>query len=244
MHFTTCTTQPKSPMGFESAFAAGPVTLSDVLAFHAARFGSLLMKKEGDGDGGGDGGQGAGDGGSGDGGTGKGGAGSGGDAGDESKLGDAGKKALESERAARKDAEKKAADIATAFEALKSGLKVGLGIDSKEDDPAAIVSGLQDQLSKLTHQNLVSDVARRNGITEDDDIELLRSATDKDVMEKLAARLKPAAEGEGAGGAGNGSNGKGRPKPDPSQGKGGGGAKPTSVAQVMADRAAARETKK
>ena len=244
MHTPTCTPTPKSPLGFTSAFGAEPVTPKQILAFHAAQFGSLRMSNDDQAAKGGDGGQGAGDsGGSGEPAADKGGSGTGAgdDAGDESKLGDAGKRALQSERAARTAAEQKSAAVEKKFDDLIGGLKTALGVDSKENDATAIVTGLQEQLTKLQHQNLVSEVARRHSITEDDDIDLLRSATDKDVMEKLAGRLTPSSEGEGAG-ASNGANGKPRPKPDPSQGKGG-GAKPNSVAQVMAERAAARAKK-
>lgn len=132
-------------------------------------------------------------------------------------------------------------DLEAKLNSIRDALKVAAGVDDKKADPADLVSKLQEQLDRLTYTNLVEQMARRHGITEEEDIALLAAATDADAMTKLAARLAPKAdEGEKKPGK------PGTPKPDPSQGKAGGdGAiRPTSIAQVMADRRAAREKTK
>jgi len=131
-------------------------------------------------------------------------------------------------------------DLEAKLNALRDGLKSALGVEDKKADIADLVGGLKDQLDSLTHTNLVHEVARRHKLDDEGDIALLRSATDPDVMDKLGARLAALVAAKGT----ESKPGKpGTPKPDPSQGRGGGaeGAKPTSVAQVMADRRAARE---
>lgn len=133
-------------------------------------------------------------------------------------------------------------DLEVKLNTLRDGLKSALGVDDKKVDPADLVGKLQEQFDRLTHTNLVEQVARRHRITDDEDIALLAAATDADAMGKLAARLAPKAdEGDKS------KPGKpGTPKPDPSQGKGAGSGavRPTSVAQVMEDRRAAREKTK
>lgn len=133
-------------------------------------------------------------------------------------------------------------DLEGKLNTLKDGLKAALGIEDKKADPADLVARLQEQLDRLTHDNLVSDVARRHKITNDDDLALLATARDADAMDKLAARLAPKADDGDKSRPGK----PGTPKPDPSQGKGAGSGavRPTSVAQVMEDRRAAREKTK
>lgn len=133
-------------------------------------------------------------------------------------------------------------DLEAKLNTLRDGLKTALGIEDKKADATELVTKLQEQLNQLAHDNLVESAARRHGITEEDDLALLRTAKDPEAMEKLAARLAPKAdEGDKS------KPGKpGTPKPDPSQGKGAGSGavRPTSVAQVMEDRRAAREKTK
>lgn len=133
-------------------------------------------------------------------------------------------------------------DLEGKLNTLRDGLKTALGIEDKKADATELVTKLQEQLNQLAHDNLVESAARRHGITEEDDLALLRTAKDPEAMEKLAARLAPKAdEGDKS------KPGKpGAPKPDPSQGKGvgSGAVRPTSVAQVMEDRRAAREKTK
>lgn len=114
-------------------------------------------------------------------------------------------------------------DLEAKLNTLKDGLKAALGIEDKKADPTELVGKLQEQLDNLTHTNLVNDVARRHGITDDTDVDLLRKITDKGAMEALAARLAPADASK---------PGKpGTPKADPSQARGSGGNEaPSSVA--------------
>lgn len=133
-------------------------------------------------------------------------------------------------------------DLETKLNALRSGLQSALGIEEKKVGSDELITTLQGQLAALLRDNQVNAAARRHGITKDEDLELLRAAKDEDALDKLAARLAPAQDDE----ASTKTPGKpGTPKPDPSQGRGGGseGARPTSIAQVMADRRAAREKK-
>ena len=61
----------------------------------------------------------------------------------------------------------------------------------------------------MKHDNAVLRVASDHGITDKDDIDLLRSAKDEDAMTRLAARLASQAAAAAA---------PGTPKPDLSQG--------------------------
>lgn len=60
----------------------------------------------------------------------------------------------------------------------------------KEQSPQDVVASLQQQVSQMQHDNLVNNVARLHGITDDEDVELLRTATSQEQMTRLAARLK------------------------------------------------------
>lgn len=120
-------------------------------------------------------------------------------------------------------------DLEAKLNQLRDGLKGALGIDDKKADTTELVSKLQEQLNSLAHTNIVSDVARRHRITDDEDLTILSGIKDKDAMEKLAARLAPA-DGNDPGKPGSTTSGKpGTPKPDPSQGSPGGGKASTSV---------------
>lgn len=100
------------------------------------------------------------------------------------QLGDAGKKAIQREREARESAERR-------FKDQQAAIAKALGIEpEKGEDP---VSNLQARLDAMEKDNLVNRVARRHGITEDDDIELLRSLPDEARMAHFAARLKSTA---------------------------------------------------
>ena len=122
-------------------------------------------------------------------------------------------------------------DLEAKLNTLRDGLKTALGIEDKKADATELVTKLQEQLNQLAHDNLVESAARRHGITEEDDLALLRTAKDPEAMEKLAARLAPKAdEGDKS------KPGKpGTPKPDLSQGKAGGGAGVRSLADAMDD---------
>lgn len=160
------------------------------------------------------------------------------DAGDDT-LGENGVKTLEKERTKRKALEKEVAGL-KAFQAQFTQFVTGLTGDDKAPTTEEGLKQLTEQVTALTHQNLVERVAREHGITAADDVEMLRELKTEDAIRKLAARLKPADDKGGDGDA------KGRkPKPDPSAGKGGGdgAGKPATVAEVMAARRAAREAK-
>ena len=220
------------PMPFSPALALA-ISPSTVLDFHRATFGGLRMEDDPDG---GKGGEDPKDKPDPEKGKGK---------EDDDKLGEPGKKALDAERDARKKAEKDLAALKSQMDGFFGGLKQALGVeDKKGDDPTEVITTLTERLGTLEHQSLVDRVAREHGITDEDDVEILKSAKDKDAMEKLATRLAPKGDDEDADGKDKG-KGKTAPRHDPSQGKGGGGggSRPTSVAQVQADRRAAREAK-
>lgn len=164
----------------------------------------------------------------------------------EEALGDAGKRALDAMKAAKKaataerDAARAAADQAAAdLGAIKDALAkaLGLGNDDAKDDTSELVSSLQQRVAGMELENSVSALAREHGITDETDLALLRSVTDPEARKTWAARL---ARSQAA--SGNTPGKPGTPRPDPSQGKGGDGAaaRPTSVRQVMEDRAAQR----
>jgi hypothetical protein len=160
-------------------------------------------------------------------------------------LGPNGEKALQAERDARKAAETKAQQAAADQQSLMQRLAEALGVKDKDAKSTTddIVATLQAQMATLTRNNLVLEVANENQITDKDDLGLLRDFTgNEDGLRKLAARLKPSSTDTGNNG---GTNGRRPPTPDQSQGRGAGadGARPSSVAQVMADRRAAREAK-
>ena len=107
-------------------------------------------------------------------------------------------------------------DLEGKLNTLRDGLKSALGINDKKVDQEHLLAGLQKQFADLQHQNLVEQVARRHGLTNEDDVAFLASATDADAMDKLAARLAPKGDDSA-----NASGKPGAVKPDPSQGKGG-----------------------
>lgn len=119
-------------------------------------------------------------------------------------LGEPGIKALEAEREARKGLEQQLAQ-------MREGLASVFGV--KPDGKATaeeLVSTLSKQVGDLQHSALVDRLARQNGITDDDDIDLLRSAKDEDAMTRLATRLAAKAEPD--------ETKPGTPKPDLTQG--------------------------
>lgn len=118
-------------------------------------------------------------------------------------LGDGGKKALEAEREARKELERQ-------IQSLKEGLAGVFG--GKPDGKATtddLVASLSEQVTSMQRDATVYRLAADNGITDKDDIDLLRSAKDEDAMTRLASRLAAKAEHPA---------GPGTPKPDLTQG--------------------------
>jgi len=182
--------------------------LSDTLARNRARFGGLRMEDEGDGkpDEGGDGKS---DDGKPDGKA------------DEGKkdepLGEGGKKALESEREARKQAEKQAESLKGEFDGFKKALAEGLGIKTDGGDKGEdALTAVQNQLAAMQREAAVLRLANEHKITDKEDMALLASAKDDDAMKKLAERLAPT-EPEGD------ARSPRKPKPDRTQGGGAGG---------------------
>ena len=154
-------------------------------------------------------------------------------------LGPNGEKALHAEREARKKSD---AEVAT-LKAQMARLAEAFGVkpdDGKSDDDDKVAS-LAKSVDAILHNSAVDRVARTHGITDKDDLALLMQQANEQAMEALAKRLQPAKNDDDS------AKPKRRPPaPDRSQGQGGsdhGGAK-SSVAEVMAERRAAREAKK
>lgn len=135
---------------------------------------------------------------------------SGADAGEQKKddapLGEGGLKALQEERDARKELERQLNEFRRGMAEL-SGQKA----DSKTsvDDQLAALS---NRIAELSSQTEVDALARRHGITDDKDLDLLRQ-TSGDARAVLAERLAPKPDE-----AEKKPQPKRRPDPDPSQG--------------------------
>lgn len=129
---------------------------------------------------------------------------------EDSPLGEGGKKALEAEREARKQAEADLATLRKDFDGFKTELSKAFGIQSATDQGTDAVSQLQQQLSTIQHETAVYRLAAKHEITDEADLELLKSATDEAAMTKLAERLAAKAAAPGI------------PKPDATQGGGSG----------------------
>ena len=128
----------------------------------------------------------------------------------DAPLGEPGKKALESEREARKQAEADLANLRKDFDGFKTELSKAFGIQPATGDGADAVSQLQQQLNTMQHETAVYRLAAQHEITDQEDLELLKSATDEAAMTKLAQRLAAKAAAPGT------------PKPDATQGGGSG----------------------
>lgn len=141
---------------------------------------------------------------------------------DDKPLGPNGEKALQRERDARKESDRKVA----ALEAQMSALAQALGVkpDDAKPDGEDKVQKLSNAVSGLLHQTAVDRVAREFKITDKDDLALLREQADEQAMEKLAKRLQPADNDD------DGAKPRRRPPaPDPSQGRGGDNKKQVGV---------------
>lgn len=123
-------------------------------------------------------------------------------------LGDNGKKALEAEREARKAAEKDLAAMRGEFDTFKTALSGALGVKPEDTSAQDAMAALQQRMDAMQHDGEVYRLAAQHQITEQTDIDLLRSAKDAESMRKLAERL--AAKGS--------DNTPGTPKPDGTQG--------------------------
>lgn len=157
------------------------------------------------------------------------------DTGKDEPLGEAGKKTLDKERAQRKELEKQVAGL----KAFQEGLAKLVSPEGDEQvKPEDALAKLAEKVEKLTHSNLVKDIARETGISAKADLDLLSEMKSEDQIRALAERLKPADDGKD-----KDKNTRQQYRPDPSAGKGGGEGKSGSVAEVMAARRAAREAK-
>lgn len=130
--------------------------------------------------------------------------------GDDAPLGEGGKKALEAERDARRQAEADLANLRKDFDGFKTELSKAFGIQPATGDGADAVTQLQQQLNTMQHETAVYRLAAQHEITDEADLELLKSATDEAAMTKLAERLAAKAAAPG------------NPKPDATQGGGAG----------------------
>src|SRR5690242_10541409 len=102
------------------------------------------------------------------------------------KLGEPGLKALREEREARERLEREVGPLRQQMEALSRVF----GGDSTTGKPEDVVATLQQQVAEMRHSTLVNDVARRHGITDDNDVAVFREVKDEALMTRLAERLK------------------------------------------------------
>lgn len=128
-------------------------------------------------------------------------------------LGEGGKKALEAERDARKQAETDLASLRKDFDGFKTELSKAFGLQPATGDGSDAVTQLQQQLNTMQHETAVYRLAAQHEITDEGDLGLLKSATDEAAMTKLAERLAAAKAAT-----------PGTPKPDATQGGGQGSA--------------------
>ena len=184
--------------------------LDATFARNRARFGGLQMMADEP-----DGGEGGDDGGKPDDPT----TNEGGKSGDE-PLGEAGKKALDSERAARKAAEDRVKAMETEFGGFKKALTEGLGLTSEDGDKGGdALAQLQAQFAAMQQETSVLRAANEHKITDPDDLALLATAKDADALQKLAERLAPSDDTDS-----DAKSHQRKPKPDRTQGGGSGGA--------------------
>jgi len=124
-------------------------------------------------------------------------------------LKEPGLKALQAERdrADRLEAEIKALRPQTEQQQkLFDQLRGVFGDQAADVKPEDVVKNLQQEMAQLRHERAVDQVARQFGITEEADLNLLRSAQSPELMQQWGERLKPAPKSPAA------------PEPDPGQG--------------------------
>lgn len=116
---------------------------------------------------------------------------------------------LAKERDARKALETTISDMQKTQKDQMSAIATAFGVspDAKDADGAQLLATLQGQVAGIQHESLVYRIAAHHKLTEDDDIDLLKSAKDEEVMTKLAVRLALQSDGTPP-----------TPKPDSSQG--------------------------
>lgn len=98
-------------------------------------------------------------------------------------LGENGEKALQSERAARRAAEKQSAALQSQLDEINAASLSELERTQKERDDAAT------EAAAARSELLRAQVARKHGITDDEDVELFLTGTDEETLTKQAARL-------------------------------------------------------
>lgn len=105
-------------------------------------------------------------------------------------LGEGGLRALQAERERGNRMESELRELRT-VRAQMDALRAAFGVQGvPEEDP---MGTLQRQVATMLQDNLVNSVARRHGITEEADVDLLRSAPDEAAMARLAERLRATA---------------------------------------------------
>lgn len=125
----------------------------------------------------------------------------------EEPLGEKGIRALRAEREKNSALARANADLAAKMDAIvKAVTPDGGGAPSVEDALAEI----QRRLDAADHDKVVEQTARRLGITNDEDVDFLRSMPDAAAMAKLGERLRANAA----------SSQPPAPTPDPGQGSG------------------------
>lgn len=116
---------------------------------------------------------------------------------------------LATERDKRQALEQQVTQLTQAQQAQQEALAKAFGLKPEETSDvarlAADVTTLREQFEQTNHENAVLSVANQHGITEKDDLALLRSVKDPDTMRALAQRI--AKQG-----------GPSTPKPDLTQG--------------------------
>lgn len=100
----------------------------------------------------------------------------------DSQLGEGGKKALDAERAARKAAEKSAADLKAQLDKINQANESAVERAQREANEARAAA------DKATADALRFRVASKHGISEED-ADLFLTGTDADTLERQAARL-------------------------------------------------------
>lgn len=161
-------------------------------------------------------------------------------------LGEAGKKALKAERDARQALERQIAEMKSSqIDPKKLAEAFGIKPEDAKSSGDDMVATLQKQVSDMQQETRLFRIVAKHQITDDDDIDLLRSIGDEQAMEKLATRLAKASSRDGKDDEESDEKRRRRPRSDKSQGQSwGGNNRPGSVAQVIEDRRAAREAKK
>ena len=144
-------------------------------------------------------------------------------------LGPNGEKALAAERDARKKSDQKVAALEAQFTKLAEAFGVKPA-DSKPDGEDK-VDALAKAVDTILHNSAVDRVARDHGITDADDLALLREQANEQAMEKLAKRIQPAKNDD------DGAKPKRRPPaPDHTQGRGGEKPTPGDAGKAEAER--------